>query len=187
MFSAFPALLEVLPAFAFVSFFSASAGSLIFLPSKISFSMVLTFFRKRGAVIPPRPGCSGRGLRFPDQIFEAVYVHILDPVLHRVDLNAGRLYDVENIQAIRVKRGRFRRGAEGPDGDRGRAFVFSMKGDVVAFLLRRVSGETGVARYVVECAANCAFADGDILLQIVGRFAEQVCVCRYICINRQTY
>ena len=110
------------------------------------------------------------------------------PVLHGRDFHAFcDVPDSQNDQAVGVQGDRGILAADYLNGNRGRALVFEMQGQVVAFLFRAIPGETGVAGDIVQRTADCIFTDGYAFLQIVGRFAEQVCVCRYICINRQTY
>jgi hypothetical protein len=47
--------------------------------------------------------------------------------------------------------------------------------------------EIRIPCHIVQCTADHAVTDGDILLQIAGLLAKEICVFRYICVNRKTY
>jgi hypothetical protein len=58
----------------------------------------------------------------------------------------------------------------------------------VTFLqLRMTCVKSGIPGHIMQCAADHAVTDGDILLQIAGLLAKEICVFRYICVNRKTY
>lgn len=193
MFSTFLDLLEGFAAFASLSsfragLFAASAGSYISRPLITSVFTVSPSFMEGARLNKSRPGLLGRLLRFLDDADKRQPVNVSRPVLHGRDFHAFcDVPDSQNDQAVGVQGDRGILAAYYLNGNRGRALVFEMQGQVVAFLFRAIPGETGVAGDIVQRSADCIFADGYAFLQIVGRFAEQVCVCRYICINRQTY
>ena len=63
-----------------------------------------------------------------------------------------------------------------------------MESEEVTFLeFRMTCVESGVPRHIMQCAADHAVTDDDVLLQICYGFTEEICVCRYVCIYRQTY
>ena len=73
------------------------------------------------------------------------------------------------------------------DSDGRRVIILEVQSEIVAFLFFGISGESGVSLDIVQRPADYSVTDEYVLLQICCGFTEEICVCRYVCIYRQTY